>query len=407
MSNHVTIFPHTNPLSFALYDADGSRLSYEEYIDSWGEEEWRCFTQLYMEDDRISFQFSFEDLAVIPSSTIIVECYKNGNIVNTESANLYSGLDYGSANFGFKRFEMWNGLSNGCCWVSKKLSSLVSGVTDGDLWWIVVRLGWDDCKVWKSNKCKCVADARKTKLLHYSNVCATEQNVFGTYFGLMPRGYDLRLPAFFSDVTSISDKSVFMGYDGSVELVSALPYEVVRLNIGADGIGIPRYMQRLLNVVFCLDEKYVDGVRYELATDAKLDKVSVQGYANDQWAVNLQRKKNAFGTEYQGENKYSIMITGTQIIGNRVVGYMRIDADDGWYLENDNSISVDTPSGGSGTKVIRFEMPINTSSTDVGYTFILKSAETGQIVAQTGGNNKVTQKRYLNYMKLNDNFLLK
>lgn len=401
---HTTLFPYTNPIQFCRFDANGERLDYEEYHDSWDNEMYNCFTQVFALQDRVSFQFSWRNLAVGSASSISVYSIVNGVQTTIANVSLQGVTQYGDTSLGVKQTEI-NGLCNGLFWISKSLEDLIPSLNAGDEFKLIIRPSWEN--YWHSNIMRCIDDTSKTKLIHYSNVCAAEQTVFDTYFGYMPLGYDLRLPACFSEITSESDKEVFMGYEGNVELVSSLPYETVALYIGADGIGIPRYLQRLLNTVFCLEEKYIDGVQYEVTGDGKLEKISTQGYANDQYKIVLQKKMNRFGTEVKGENSYSIMLDDIQQMNSVVVGSLVVTSSTGWYIQGDNDVKFSVVSGGSGTTRIKFEMPVNVSGSAKTYVFNVRNTEDGGVEASISSVFKSQSKKYLNYMVLGDTFILR
>jgi len=158
-------------------------------------------------------------------------------------------------------------------------------LNDESLFWFVVTVGGVE---YESNTLKYVSDSSGTKRLHYGS---TSSYALDTRFSVVPKGYDIRLPSCFLHPKPAAESEIFDSYRKDVELVSAVPFETVELEIGRH-VGVPDWWVKNLNHIFHCDRKSIDGVAYELTANAVLEPRYAEGYTFGWLTVELAPKMN-------------------------------------------------------------------------------------------------------------------
>ena len=286
------IFPRTNPIVFNVGN-------YEPYEDAMKYEVQRDFLQQFAESDRISFQGKTSITSHSLPNALRLNLYFEVNGERTEYISndgwVYPYSNSGTyPNFFSKLYinrEERPPTSTGIFVFSMKISEiLINGqrvIKDGDVFRIILKF---NDTLFASNYLNCCNDIKDTKLISYTQSNSNCED-FDTLFSLVPKGYNIRVPAKFISVAQKADKEVFQAYNGKFSLVGAMPYETTTLQIGLiNGIGIPDWLIRNLNVIFHTDTKLIDGVRYELTDSSDFSVEKISGYGNRFISVELSKK---------------------------------------------------------------------------------------------------------------------
>lgn len=400
--------PFTNPVYFDRVSQNGSE--YRVWHDSLANEQYRDYTQRWGLSDRLSLQFSWDGIPQSNSLSIELRFYVNGNLRRTISRTIGGALFQGDmySDFIAQRRVGNSTAMNGCYCFSQIIGEIEDGdgeamLHDGDC--LMIEVQDPTGAVWRSGRMIVTGDLKGTKLLHYSNISALMQNEYDTYFGYMPFGYDLRIEADFHEQTPNNSASVFQDYEGGYELVSALPYETLKLSIGDDGVRIPRYMQRTLNAIMSCSEKSIDGEDFEI-TGEPLSVERLDGYANDVYSVVIALSQNRFSYSSYGDQSFSAYAERSpEQIGGRQSGTITVFASGGWYVDgeslSESGISLDRVSGGPGTHVIVYDMPKNTEA-DETKTIVFVSSETGTEIGSTDILSRKTFAGGIGHMSIGD-----
>lgn len=407
--------PYTNPVYFGKVAGEGHE--YRVWDDSLENEQYRTYTQRWHPSDRLSLQFSWENVAV--SSDITVTFIVNGAArktthydIDTEgvSGNMYSEFAIRQKNA--------NGTVNGCYCFSQIISQITDDddeqmLNDGDCLYIEVTDPTNT--VWRSNRMSITTDTSDTKLIHYSNTSAKTQYMFDTYFGYMPFGYDLRIEGGFTEFTPNTAASVFQDYNGGYTMISSLPFDTAKLSIGDDGIRIPRYMLRTLNAVFACDRKSVDGIGFEMTGDT-LSVDRVPGYANDVYSVVVARSDNRFSYESEGVNIFNASYQPDEPYDiskrdpNVNTGKVTIQSSDEWYIDGlsalGNIVSFERVSGGAGTTTFAYKIAKNYGATELYETITFRSKSSETAIGELVIARRVEPRKGLEYMKIGDTFVI-
>ncbi|MBO7716069.1 MAG: hypothetical protein J6S85_21070, partial [Methanobrevibacter sp.] len=308
--------PKTNPI--VLHDN-----SYKEWQDALKFESKHCFVQKYITTDRLTFQVVMNKSGYINSRVKVYIEDINGNQVNTHSIDFDAdgGGVYPNAyvrrigtTFVFVFSELFSDFAS--AYVGKYFR-IVVGITDN--------IGVTDEKQFKSNLL-CLSDAANgTKKIHYNHIVSLQESVFGTYFNLVPYGYDLRLDCYFLQVQEKSNDEIFQAYDGSFELVSSIPYQTYELQLTENGSGLPDWFIENLAYIFKCYYKFIDGVQYQVAENGELTIDKADRYNNRFARIELCRKQ---------ERTYDVDSTQSTNV------YIDYDADN-----RNGKITIDLPAG--------------------------------------------------------------
>lgn len=398
------VFPHTNPLIFK------KGVAVEDYHDNDAYEFQGGFCQTFSTSDRLSFQFSWENIPANGNRKVEVKMHVSTSAIpTTVYTKLISSMTEGKDDTGYSLFTFTHILGNGCrngfFQLSKKISEL--NITNGATVYFTVidPLG----NTWTSNTFRIDTNTEGTKKIHYSNTCAEQQDVFDTHFGYMVQGYDLRLPAYFTEYTPASDTSLFMDMKGGSTLVSAVPYTTIKLNIGGK-YGLPREYVRLLNMVMHLDEKNIDGKDYELS-DGDLSIDIQQGYSNDFYSVVLVEKDGRYGDIATATGNVNVIVSGNDNQTSKPItfGSVDINSDTPYFIDSTsiNSYEFERVSAGAGKSILKYKAVKNTTNADITDTFSIKSTEDGTTLKTFTITRKKTFARGIGVMVVNDNLIVR
>ena len=274
--------PKTNPI--VLHDN-----SYKEWQDALQFESKHCFVQKYITTDRLTFQVVMHKSGYINSRVKVYIEDINGNQVNTHSIDFDAdgGGVYPNAyvrrigtTFVFVFSELFSDFAS--AYVDKAFRVVV-GITDN--------IGVTTEKQFKSNLLCLGTTADGTKKIHYNHIVSLQESIFGTYFNLVPYGYDLRLDCYFLQVQEKSNDEIFQAYDGSFELVSSIPYQTMELQFSENGFGLPDWFIENLAFIFKCYYKFIDGVQYQVAENGELTIDKADRYNNRFAKIELCRKE--------------------------------------------------------------------------------------------------------------------
>ena len=372
------LFPKTNPIIF------GRESDYEPYHDSLLHETERKFCQQFADTDLISFQFNHIGKTIGFSVEIVVNgveytlmdiLYTGGNMPENMTESNFGGSYIRKNNNGLYYFsrrvcEIRIDREVGGMWIEGERL-----IYDGDDFYFKIYTdGVNSNSIFYSNKLVCKNDTTKTKLIHYTQLDTGTDPVFGTRFDLMTKGYDIRLQAEFLPLNQKAGKEIFQVYDGGFDLVSSLPYETVKLQIGMEnGAGLPDWLLRNLNYIFHLNDKTIDGVRYELVEGAELETEIVQGYNPRMVSIELAKKdvedwKNTYLATVHNPTIPSGIFVRYNDLRNYTTGVLTIVGADRFYLDSLNASFFRynfSQLSGIGTVEIQFSTTINTTDKDI------------------------------------------
>ena len=278
-------FPYTNPIVFTRPG------QYHNYRDAYDFAQRGCFLQPFAAEDRITFQLSWRGVRRNRTHTIRVEVASGGTRTTFAQYSLSGTASGGTAGKSFYSQAPTGILyADGYYVFSVKTSDITDQagtpqVSPDSLFHFIVTA---DGKEYESNTLKWVTDTEGTKLLHYTD---SQGYAMDTHFDIVPKGYDIRLPSSFLHPKPGADSEVFESYRKDLEMVSAIPFETVELEIGRH-TGIPDWWARNLNHILHCDEKTIDGVGYELTANAAVEPQYVDGYAFGWITVEMARKRN-------------------------------------------------------------------------------------------------------------------
>lgn len=308
--------PKTNPI--VLHDN-----SYKEWQDALKFESKHCFVQKYITTDRLTFQVVMNKSGYINSRIKVYIENESGVQTNINSIdfNADGGGVYPTAyvrrigtTFVFVFSDLFSNFAS--AYVGKSFR-IVVGITDN--------IGVTDEKQFKSNLLCLSATADGTKKIHYNHIVSLQESVYGTYFNLVPYGYDLRLDCYFLQVQEKSNDEIFQAYDGSFELVSSIPYQTFELQLTENGFGLPDWFIENLAYIFKCYYKFIDEVQYQVAENGELTIDKADRYNNRFAKIELCRKQ---------ERTYDVDSTPSTNV------YIDYDADN-----RNGKITIDLPAG--------------------------------------------------------------
>lgn len=274
--------PKTNPI--ILHDN-----SYKEWQDALMFETKHCFLQQYIATDRLTFQLVMNIGGYINSRVKVYIETEDG----TQTA--ISTLDFDASGGGTYPSAFVKKVGNNFVYVFSQLFSAFASAYVGKSFRIVVgiteSIGITDEKQFKSNMLHLCSESIGTKKIHYNHIVSLQESIYGTYFNLVPYGYDLRLDCYFLQVQEKSNDEIFQAYDGSFELVSSIPYQTFELQLTENGFGLPDWFIENLAYIFKCYYKFIDGVQYQVAENGELTIDKADRYNNRFVKIELCRKE--------------------------------------------------------------------------------------------------------------------
>lgn len=360
-------FPYTNPIVFK-----GSHS--EEWQDALKFESVYPFVQPFQYDDICSFQILIKRSVVYANSrlrlyirehcsdTLIdTQEWSNGS-VGTYPTNFIRKIDAYTYVYCF--CKKWEDFAS----TSKKIQLIVK----------VEKIANDTpIAEFVSNKISLCAESVGTKLIHYTHGVEYDCSIFDTYFSLMPYGYDLRLPCYFLQVQNKSNDEVFQAYDGTFELVSSIPYQVVSLEFTKNGIGLPDWFVANLNYIMKCYYKYIDGVQYQCTDNAELQISAVDKYNNRFCKIELSRKQRLLEHDAGGEVSLQGYISYDEYGRNGSISIVGVG---GNYVLSANGYTFSNNII-DGNSVVNFYVAKNLTVSDESTTLNVIDVESGEIVA--------------------------
>lgn len=406
IGTHV-YFPRTNPIVFTR------KGDYEPYKDAALREHKALFCQQFHENDLISWQMRIEREEGFRFELYIII---NGKEVH------YGGLSIGRVpatiggfyNFFYIPINSGEASGNGSGIVgfSRRVSEIrekdidggggifIEGrrlINDGDRFHFKIEItykndlgNFDVLDIFESNDLICKNDTSFTKLIHYDYTEWEDYLNFGTLFNYMTKGYDIRLQCEFLPLNQKANKEIFQTYNGSSELVSAVPYETVNLAIGLqNGVGVPDCLIRNLNYIFHLNEKTIDGVPYELVEGSELEMEIMQGYNHRFLRIELCKKnvEDWKAIEIKDPNQIQLkpqVFIEYENVNEKETGQITIKYDRDFYLLDAVGQMFDiytfSQISGSGTDRITFDAVRNTTGSTIVTTINIIDKYTHEIV---------------------------
>ena len=407
MSENTFLIPFSNPFPMFL-TASGAR-KYTVFDDKARSVEGRLFTQRWAVGDRLSFQCSW--YRVIPDNALSVSIVfeVNGTVRKTITHTL--GYDHGGTmydDFFVQRRIGSSSQYNGVYVFSQIIGEIKDGndesiLSAGDCFRIIVT----DITgaTWESDFMEVCTSTDGTKLFHYSNASDTSTQTYDTYFGYVPDGYDLRLPAYYTGVDMASEYNVFKTSEGGIEMVDSLPQWKLTVHVGEDGIGLPLHYVMLLNVIMSCDRKSIaDFGDYEFP-DGGFSKESFDNYGNEFYTAVIARKDNPLSQQTHGIN-HSVSVF-VEEIGPEALDITVISRSTSRWRLSQNTVSTQK----TVSKVYGYEGETKIRTTherlakDTDYTIEVVDDE-GTVLATKTITVKASRGG-LNYMKLGDTFVIR
>lgn len=388
-------FPKTNPIAFRQQGAYYSDFDCREneYVNE--------YIQPYIVTDFLSFQLQIERRFGLTFDIEVLVEYQDGTsqVLDTQ-LNITSHIDIAGV-YPAKFVKNVTATKSVYC-MSDTFANLAIGAGRG--WFrLVIRVKPHSSIAWNifvSNKLCLLSDTRGTKLLHYTHNVSYISSVFDTFFSLMPSGYDIRLYCSFMQEEQKSSNEVYQAYDGRFELVSSLPYSVVKLQLDNNTNGFPDYVIEHLNHIFKCEYKYIDGIRYQVTDNAELSIEQVAGYNNRFCSIELQEVEREYYIA-DFEDFGDIIVNNEQkditIVGD--VGEVAI-------VSNSADVSFSTNVIDSDTKTIGFSTKKNLTGTDETISVQLINIADNNIIAMFEVVN-IAIDRGICFSSICDNFIVK
>lgn len=372
-------FPYCNPIQFKNEGV------YENYLDAQVFEESNPFIQPFSEDDRIQFIVNWSDIGIF-THNIQIDVIVNGVRKTFKEHNVpaygYGGEYYTSY---FKQQKQSHTLASGYYIFSDQIKDIKVNNTRliqncDEFQFVITLFGVE----YFSNTLTLISDVSETKLLQYGSVSSSktkqsEYVQFDTIFSAFFEPFEIRLPATFLQPKYKSNKEVFMSYSMNVELVSAIPFENIVLEIGKS-IGIPDWFIRSLNFIFHCRGKKIDGVEYELTADSNLDSEIIEGYNLRYLKVELAPTKNKYSfvnevaTAFPNFSELTLSRSGKMMIGSVTISGLGE-----WYFDDNKNgtllkITLSQIKGVDESEVT-ITSPLNFTGNVVEYTLVFKNKD--------------------------------
>lgn len=372
-------FPYCNPIQFKKEGV------YENYLDAQVFEESNAFLQPFCEDDRIQFIVNWSDIEIF-THNIRIDVIVNGVRVTYKEHNVLVygfGGDYYTSYFNQQLQSRTS--ASGYYIFSNLIKDIKVNNTcliqNCDEFQFVVNIFGVD---YFSNTITLISDISETKLLQYGSVSSSrtkqsEYVQFDTLFSALFEPFEIRLPATFLQPKYKTNKEIFMSYSMNIELVSAIPFENIVLEIGKS-IGIPDWFIRSLNFIFHCRGKKIDGVEYELTADSNLDSEIIEGYNLRYLKVELAPTKNKYSFVNEVASVLPILSEITlSRLGKIMTGSITISGLGEWYFDDNKSgtllsISLSQIKGLNESEVT-ITSPLNKTGIDTEYTLVFKTKD--------------------------------
>ena len=358
--------PKTNPI--ILHDN-----SYKEWQDALMFETKHCFLQQYIATDRLTFQLLMNIGGYINSRVKVYIEDESGVQTAIET------IDFDASGGGTYPSSFVKKVANNFVYVfSKKFEDFASAYV-GKSFIVVVgiteSIGITDEKQFKSNILHLCRESIGTKKIHYNHIVSLQESIYGTYFNLVPYGYDLRLNCYFLQVQEKSNDEIFQAYDGSFELVSSIPYQTMELQLTENGFGLPDWFIENLAYIFKCYYKFIDGVQYQVAENGELSIDKADRYNNRFVKIELCRKEQRI---YHVNESPSATAYIDYDIDNRN-GKITIDLPAGNYtIVADNYVFSDNTFNGSA--VLDFYVGKNLTEYDITTNAQIIDLSSGEVV---------------------------
>lgn len=139
------------------------------------------------------------------------------------------------------------------------------------------------------------------KKIEYWN--SSNINAFNSYFldnGNITHKFSIRIPCGFKASSYNENAAIetFRNQNQEIKLLYAYPYTQKELIIG-DGQGVPYWIGRLINYIFCLDNVYIDGEKYVRSEDSTINKEeSINSYPFNVYTMTVERYYNDIFKSY-------------------------------------------------------------------------------------------------------------
>ncbi len=372
-------FPYCNPVQFKNVGV------YENYLDAQLFEESNEFFQPYFENDRIQFIVNWSDVGFIDHD-IILDIIVNGVRTNLKEHHLITygpGGDYYTSYFN-QQYQSRN-IVSGYYIFSELIKNIkqnnVRLIQNCDEFQFVLTIFGVE---YYSNILTLISDISETKLLQYGiisdpSVRQSENVYLDTLFSALFEPFEIRLPATFLQPKYKSNKEIFTSYSMNVELVSAIPFESIVLEIGKS-IGIPDWFIKSLNFIFHCRGKKIDNVEYELTVDSNLDSEIIEGYNLRYLKVEMAPTKNKFSYVNEFSN---VMPIYREVILSRslktMIGSFSISGIGEWQIEDSKngtllSISLSQLKGTDESEVT-ITSPLNKTTANIEHTLFFKTKD--------------------------------
>lgn len=373
-------FPYCNPIQFKNEGV------YENYLDAQVFEEAPHFVQQFHENDRIQFIVNWSEV-IVTNHLITLDLIVNGVRSNLKEHNVPAygyGGDYYTSYF---NQQLQSKTSASGYYIFSNLIKDIKKDNDRllqncDEFQFVLNLFGVD---YYSNILTLIENPSETKLLQYGIVSdsrvsrQSEVVYFDTLFSALFEPFEIRLPATFLQPKYKSNKEVFASYSQNMELVSAIPFENIVLEIGKN-IGIPDWFIKSLNFIFHCRGKKIDNIEYELTSDSNLESEIIEGYNLRYLKVELAPTKNKFSFVNEVATVLPIFSEITlNRVGKIMTGCITISGIGEWNIDDAKngtllSISLSQIKGRDESEVT-ITSPLNKTATDIEHNLVFKTKD--------------------------------
>lgn len=189
-------------------------------------------------------------------------------------------------------FETKPTIITGQPWQVLEASMQLADVDPGYYWFLITAGFGDNILQFISEPLDVANNHAGTTLFKYKNTRNSLDMVWAT--GINP---SFRCEANIGEYAPGSKTTVYEDQVLNLVELSAFPYDQFKLQIGGS-YGVPNWVAKRLNMIFCNDTVLIDGRQYVKADGAKLEPNRIERYPMSGWTMDIRPASNRFSGIY-------------------------------------------------------------------------------------------------------------
>lgn len=178
----------------------------------------------------------------------------------------------------------------GQLWSTYEATMQLADVDEG-LYYLLITVG--------NNILQFLSEPQDVALLHDETILHTYRNSVNTFDVIFDTAieFTFRAEAIITDYAPGNIQAVYEDQTLNLVELSATPFDTFKYKLGAS-YGVPPWVAKKVNMIYCHDTVFLDGMQYVRADGGKLEPNRAERYPMQGWSMDIRPAINSFSGIY-------------------------------------------------------------------------------------------------------------